>query len=105
MSKIKVKLKFTEMQVMGYLLTQKSYEIHQGNYANKAVIALLVDYGLKSIMPHTYMSYAKAKALSMPIPVACAIIHFFQSIDIDDPYQLNVLRTVVMTIEPKLLKP
>lgn len=104
MRKIKVKLKYSELQVMDHLLTEKVHDLDLSNYANKAVLALLVEYSLKQLKPHTYMQYAKPKAISMPMAVACAIIHLFQNVTVEDMYQQNVIRTIVMNVEPKLIR-
>lgn len=103
MRKVKLKLKYTELQVMDHLLTEKVHELDLSNYANKAVLALLVEYGLKQLKPHTYMRYDKPKAITMPMAVACAIIHFYQSVTIHDMYTQNVLRTIAMHIDQKIL--
>jgi hypothetical protein len=102
MRKIKVKLKYSEMQVMDHLLTDTVHELDKRSYANKAVMALLVEYALRSIKPHIYIRYDKPRNITMPIAVACGIIHLYQSIEIADMYQLHVLRTVVINIEPKI---
>lgn len=91
------------MQVMAHLLTDKVHELPVHSYADKAVVALLLEYGIKTLKPNTYMQYFATKSVSMPVAVACAIIHLFQHVPIADMYQHNVIRTVVSHIQPKLL--
>lgn len=105
MKQLKVKLKFDELQAMDYLLGAGFNATFVGskNYADKAVFALLIDFGLKKIKPHTYIRYHKPKTFSLSMPVACALMHYYQHTHVADPYQQNVLRTIVLNIEPKLI--
>ncbi len=104
MQQIKIKLKFSEVQVMDYLLHTAVHQLEtKNNYANKTVMALLIDFGLKRIKPLTYMHYTKPKGVSLPIPVACALVHLWQNIQLQDAYMLNVIRTIILNIEPKLI--
>jgi hypothetical protein len=105
MKQLKVKLSYSEIQAMDYLLGTGFNATFVGskNYADKAVFALLIEFALKKIKPHTYMRFDKPKTVGIPMPVACALMHYWQHTHVSDPYQQNVLRSIVFHIEPKIL--
>lgn len=104
MRKLKLKLKFDEMQVLDFITSIAVADIHAQTYADKAAVALIVDFNLKKIKPHTYIKYDKSTGLSLSMAEAFALVFIYQNIIITDAYQLNVMRTIITGIEPKIIR-
>jgi hypothetical protein len=105
MKQLRVKLTYDEVQAIDYLLGTacNSTFAASKNYADLAAFTLLIEFCLKKLKPHTYIRFDKQKGISIPIPVAYALVYYWQLSPMDESYERNVLQNIIFQIGPKLV--
>ena len=101
MKQIKLKLKFDELMAFDKIITN-NLNIHTDDYAEKCVMAMLLDFVCKKIKPHLYFRYDKTKTITLSPAVSCAIMYLHQFNTIDEPYCMALMINITSHIGPKM---
>lgn len=106
MKKIKLTINYDGLKAIDEVIS--SYEhvqfLHIRDYAQKASMALLIEWWLAKLKPKTYIRYHGEKTLSVTLPVACALVAFYNTININDIYVDNVWRELTTIIDQQIPK-
>lgn len=104
----KIKLKLTYDEIMAIDATVSAYEhtqfLHIRDYAQKSATALLIEWWLAKLKPKTYIRYHGEKTLAISLPVACALVSFYHTINVNDIYVNNVWREITQLIDTQIPK-
>lgn len=101
MKQIKLKLKYDELQALDRIITNNLH-IESADYAEKSVMALLLDFVCKKIKPHLYFRYDKTKTITLNTAVACAMMYLHQISETTEPYCTALMIRITSQIGPKM---
>jgi hypothetical protein len=101
MKQIKLKLKYDELQALDAIITN-NLGMPSKHFADKCVMATLLDFVCKKIKPHLYFKFDKTKTITLSPAVACAMMHLHQINTINDPYCTSLMIRITHHIGPKM---
>lgn len=101
MKQIKIKLNYDELQALDAIITN-FLDISFSTYAEKATMALLLDFVCKKIKPQLYFKFDKTKTITLNYAVCYAMMHLHQTNSIKEPYIVALMIKVATQIGPKI---
>jgi hypothetical protein len=102
----KIKLNYHQLCSFSMYVTNATSNYQTPTYSRKTVLAVMIDWHIKKILPHTYLPYTKEKTITLTPAQACAFAALYINAFCGtvDNYALPKVCELINTIDSKIPK-
>lgn len=102
---IKIKLNYTQLISFSNYITDCIAQYAQTTYEQKTVVAIIIDWQAKKLMPIGWMHYEGTKTIRLSPSQACALVAIYQGTPYAiDNYIIPKVQQLITQIDSKIIK-